>query len=183
VRVDGTLIATFAQGPATLGRREVAMGLFDKDKSKDPGGVASGGDQLAKLRHKYDPVIRLMHSSGVVVQTVDLDGGKLRLRGQAPSEAVKNKIWDQIKAVDPTYSDLNAEISVGAGAVAGGGTAGMGAAAGGGTYTVQKGDTLSKISKQYYGDPNKYNRIFEANRDQLKDPDKIFPGQVLKIPQ
>jgi nucleoid-associated protein YgaU len=48
---------------------------------------------------------------------------------------------------------------------------------------VQKGDTLSKISKQYYGDPNQYNRIFEANRDQLKDPDKIFPGQVLKIPR
>jgi nucleoid-associated protein YgaU len=154
------------------------MGIFDKDKNKDAGGAPSG-DQLAKLRHKYDPVIRLMHSTGVQVQTVDLDGGKLRLRGQAPSNEAKNKIWDQIKAVDPTYSDLNAEITVGAGA------AGAGAAAGtaGGTYTVQKGDTLSKISKQYYGDPNKYNRIFEANRDQLKDPDKIFPGQVLKIPQ
>jgi nucleoid-associated protein YgaU len=154
------------------------MGLFDKDKNKDAGGAQSGGEQLAKLRHKYDPVIRLMHSTGVQVQTVDLDGGKLRLRAQAPSNEVKNKIWDEIKAVDPTYSDLNAEITVGAGA-------GAGASAGtaGGTYTVQKGDTLSKISKQYYGDPNKYNRIFEANRDQLKDPDKIFPGQVLRIPQ
>jgi nucleoid-associated protein YgaU len=151
------------------------MGIFDKDKNKDASGAPSG-DQLAKLRHKYDPVIRLMHSTGVQVQTVDLDGGKLRLRAQAPSNEMKNKIWDQIKAVDPTYSDLNAEITVGAGAGASAGTAG-------GTYTVQKGDTLSKISKQYYGDPNKYNRIFEANRDQLKDPDKIFPGQVLKIPQ
>lgn len=156
------------------------MGIFDKDKNKDAGGAPSSGEALAKLRHKYDPVIRLMHSSGVQVQTVDLDGGKLRLRGQAPSNDVKNKIWDQIKAVDPTYSDLNAEITVAAG---GGMGAGPGATAAGGTYTVQKGDTLSKISKQYYGDPNKYNRIFEANRDQLSDPDKIKPGQVLKIPQ
>jgi nucleoid-associated protein YgaU len=153
------------------------MALFDK-KDDNAGGAPSSGEQLAKLRHKYDPVIRLMHQLGVQVQTVDLDGGKLRLRGQAPSNEVKNKVWDQIKAVDPTYSDLNAEITVVAGA-----GAGAAAGAGKGTYTVQKGDTLSKISKQYYGDPNKYNRIFEANRDQLSDPDKIRPGQVLKIPQ
>ena len=50
------------------------------------------------------------------------------------------------------------------------------------TYTVQKGDTLSKISKEFYGDANQYMKIFEANRDQLKDPDKIQIGQVLKIP-
>ena len=154
------------------------MGLFDKkdDKPGAGGATPGGGKDLAQLRHKYDPVIRFMHQSGVVVQTVDLAGGKLRLRAEAPSEAVKNKVWDQIKAVDPSYGDLSADITVGMGAGAGG-------AGAGGTYTVQKGDTLSKISKQYYGDPNKYNRIFEANRDQLKDPDKIFPGQVLKIPQ
>jgi len=50
------------------------------------------------------------------------------------------------------------------------------------TYTVQKGDTLSHIAKQFYGKPNKWNAIFEANRDQLDDPDKIQPGQILKIP-
>jgi nucleoid-associated protein YgaU len=57
-------------------------------------------------------------------------------------------------------------------------------AAGGGanTYTVQSGDTLSKISKHFYGDANRYQKIFEANRDVLSDPDKIKPGQVLKIP-
>ncbi len=48
--------------------------------------------------------------------------------------------------------------------------------------TVQKGDTLSKISKEQYGDPNRYQKIFEANRPMLKDPDKIYPGQVLRIP-
>ena len=49
-------------------------------------------------------------------------------------------------------------------------------------YTVVKGDTLSKISKQYYGDPNKYNAIFEANKPMLKSPDLIYPGQTLRIP-
>ena len=50
------------------------------------------------------------------------------------------------------------------------------------TYTVAKGDNLSKIAKHFYGNANEWKRIFEANRDILKDPDKIFPGQTLKIP-
>ena len=49
-------------------------------------------------------------------------------------------------------------------------------------YTVVPGDTLSKISKRYYGDPNKYQVIFEANTPMLTHPDKIYPGQVLVIP-
>ncbi len=51
------------------------------------------------------------------------------------------------------------------------------------TYTVEKGDSLSKISRQFYGEASRWREIFEANRDQLDDPDRIFPGQVLKIPQ
>ena len=50
-------------------------------------------------------------------------------------------------------------------------------------YTVQKGDWLSKISKECYGDANKYNLIFEANKPMLDHPDKIYPGQVLRIPK
>lgn len=50
------------------------------------------------------------------------------------------------------------------------------------TYTVIKGDSLSKIAKQFYGDANRWQRIFEANKDKIKDPDLIYPGQVLKIP-
>jgi len=49
-------------------------------------------------------------------------------------------------------------------------------------YTVVKGDTLSKVSKQYYGDPNQYMKIFDANKPMLSHPDKIYPGQVLRIP-
>ncbi len=50
-------------------------------------------------------------------------------------------------------------------------------------YTVQSGDSLSKIAKEFYGDPMKYNEIFEANRPMLSDPDKIYPGQTLRIPK
>jgi len=49
-------------------------------------------------------------------------------------------------------------------------------------YTVVKGDTLSKVSKQYYGDPNQYMKIFDANKPMLSHPDKIYPGQVLRVP-
>jgi nucleoid-associated protein YgaU len=64
----------------------------------------------------------------------------------------------------------------------------MGAAAGGGqaqggqTYEIKSGDTLSRISKQFYGNANEYMRIFYANRDKLSDPDKIQVGQKLVIP-
>lgn len=51
------------------------------------------------------------------------------------------------------------------------------------TYTVQAGDTLSAISRKFYGHANDYMDIFNANKDQLSDPDQIKPGQVLKIPQ
>ena len=136
---------------------------------------------LAVLRHKYDPVVRLMHARGAQVRTIEMQGAKLLIKAEAPSADVKNAIWDEIKKVDASYSDLTADITVNAAAAGQGGPAGA-ASAPAGSYTVQKGDTLSKISKQFYGDANKYQKIFDANKDQLKDPDKIQPGQVLRIP-
>ncbi|MEL1263505.1 LysM peptidoglycan-binding domain-containing protein [Pseudoxanthomonas putridarboris] len=50
------------------------------------------------------------------------------------------------------------------------------------SYTIEKGDTLSKIAKQHYGSASAWKQIFEANRDVLDDPDRIFPGQVIKLP-
>ena len=146
--------------------------------------MADTTDSLAGLRHKYDPVIRLMHDRGAAVRTVEMQGSKLLLRAEAPSQEVKNAIWTEIKRVDAAYADLAADITVGAG---GGTAAGQGGPAGGAaapaqSYTVKKGDTLSKISKQFYGEANDYKRIFDANRDQLSDADKIQPGQVLRIP-
>jgi nucleoid-associated protein YgaU len=49
-------------------------------------------------------------------------------------------------------------------------------------YQVKSGDTLSKIAREFYGNANEYNRIFEANRPMLSNPDKIYPGQMLRIP-
>ena len=123
----------------------------------------------------------------VQLQNVHIQDGKLFIRGTAPSEDAKNKVWDEIKRIDPGYSDLTADITVQQNTGSQGGrTHTAGAGIGGGqqsrSYTVQAGDTLSKISKQFYGDGNQYMKIFEANRDLLKDPDKIRPGQELVIP-
>lgn len=139
--------------------------------------------RLEQLKQKYQPVMNLMQQAGVRLQNVHMQADKLFIRGEAPSEDAKNKVWNQIKLIDPTYSDLTCDITVSQQAA----SQTMGASVGGGEsqrrYTVQAGDTLSKISRQFYGDSNQYMRIFEANRDILKDPNKIQPGQELKIPE
>ena len=85
-----------------------------------------------------------------------------------------NKIWDAIKTVPTWQQEVVADIK------AAGGQAGSQTPL---TYTVKAGDTLSKIAKEHLGNANAYMDIFNANKDQLSDPDKIKPGQVLKIPQ
>jgi nucleoid-associated protein YgaU len=144
-------------------------------------------DALAPLRAKYGPVIRVMQESGVRVQKSEMKDGKFFIKGEAPSPALKDRIWNEIKKVDASHSDLIADITVEAGAAQGGpasgSTAGPAAGSGpGGSYTVKSGDTLSKIAKEHYGDGNAYMKIFNANKDKLSDPDKIQVGQVLSIP-
>ncbi len=103
--------------------------------------------------------------------------------GTVKSEAEANEIWNAIKTIPDWRNDVVADIKViGGGAAAGAGAGAAGAAAAGRTYTVKAGDTLSAIAKEHLGSANAYMKIFEANRDQLTDPDKIKPGQVLKIP-
>jgi LysM repeat protein len=157
------------------------MGLFG-DKKGAPVAEPAGQDQLVQLRHKYDPAIKLMHELGVQLQNVEMQGGKLLVRGVAPSEQAKNRVWDEIKKIDPSYADLTADLKVTAAGAGQGGPSGAPSAPMQ-TYTVQSGDTLSKISQHFYGRASDYKRIFEANRDQLTDPDKIQPGQVLRIPR
>ena len=106
--------------------------------------------------------------------------GKLHWTGTVATEDQKNEIWSAIKTIPSWQNDIVADIKVTGGG--GGASAGAAPAAAGRTYTVKSGDTLSKIAKEHLGDANAYTRIFEANRDQLTDPDKIKPGQVLKIP-
>jgi len=139
---------------------------------------------LDELKTKYQAAFQTIQDSGVVLSHVNLQGDKLFVQGAAPSEAIKNDVWNKIKAVDPAFSDLICDLSVdpslpqpqaAAAAAAGAGAAGK-------TYTVKSGDTLSKIAKEFYGNANEYNKIFEANKDKLSSPDRINVGQELKIP-
>ena len=122
------------------------------------------------VREKYQSLIDLANQSGVSNLQVSEEGDVLHLSGTAPSEEVKQKIWDEYNRIDPDArsGDLVLNIEVGGG---GGGEE---------TYTVKSGDTLSKIG-HHYG--VSWQKIFEANKDQVKDPDKIFPGQTLRIPR
>ena len=139
-------------------------------------------DRFGQLKAKYQSVLNFIQSNNIQLQNLNMEGDKLLIRAIAPSADAKNRVWDQIKLVDPNFSsDLIADIQAPAAAAAAAGGAPSTPAAR--TYTVQGGDSLSKISKQFYGDANKYMKIFEANKDKLADPDKIKAGQELVIPQ
>jgi nucleoid-associated protein YgaU len=138
-------------------------------------------DLLPQLKSKYQSVLNFMNEQNVQLQNLNLQDNKLFIRASAPSQDVKNKVWDQIKLVDPSYSDLIADIQAPAAAAAAAAAAG-GPATTARRYTVQPGDNLSKISKEFYGNANQYMKIFEANRDKLSDPDNVRAGMELVIP-
>jgi nucleoid-associated protein YgaU len=124
------------------------------------------------LRDKYSYAIST--AKGRFDGSAQEKDGKLHFVGSVKTEAEKNEIWNAIKTIPDWKNEIVADIKVTGGSAAG--------AAAAKTYTVKSGDTLSKISKEHLGDANAYMKIFEANRDQLKDPDLIKPGQVLKLP-
>jgi nucleoid-associated protein YgaU len=127
------------------------------------------------LRDKYTHAIQV--AKGFRMEgSADERDGKLYFKGTVNSQDEANRIWDAIKTVSDWRTDVVAEIKVAPQA------ASTGAGAKATTYTVKAGDTLSKIAKEHLGNANSYMAIFEANRDQLSDPDEIKPGQVLKIP-
>jgi nucleoid-associated protein YgaU len=123
---------------------------------------------LNQLKQKYAPVINTIQSfsaDGATLEDVSLDGDKLHLKASVPSPVVANRVWDAIKKVDPTYSDLHHEVT----------TTGDTQ-----SYTIQSGDNLSKVSKHFYGDANKYEKIAQANG--IADANKIRAGQTITIP-
>jgi nucleoid-associated protein YgaU len=124
---------------------------------------------LEQLKQKYAPVIQTIEGFsdlGAKVDSVSLDGDKLYLKGSVPSQVVANRVWDAIKKVDPTYSDLHHEIVTNGGADQ--------------SYSVKSGDTLSKISNRFYGSPNHYTNI--ATASSIADPNKIQVGQQITVP-
>ena len=123
------------------------------------------------LRDKYNHAIQT--AKGFRMQgSAEERQGKLYFKGVVQNQDEVNKIWDAIKTVPDWRNDIVAEIKIDPNAKQ----------VTQSTYTVKSGDTLSKIAKEHLGDANAYMKIFNANKDQLSDPDKIKPGQVLKIP-
>jgi nucleoid-associated protein YgaU len=124
------------------------------------------------VREKYQSLLDLAGQGGIGDLQVSEEGDVLHVSGTAPSEEAKQRLWDEYNRIDPDMrsGDLVLNISVGGGQGGGGEE----------TYEVKSGDTLSKIG-QHHG--VSWQDIFEANKDTLKDPDKIFPGQKLRIPR
>jgi len=109
--------------------------------------------------------------------------GKLHFKGTVATEAEKNEIWTAIKTIPTWQKDVVADIRVTGGPSAGASAPAAAAARPAAkTYTVKAGDTLSAIAKEHLGSAGAYMKIFELNKDQLTDPDKIKPGQVLRLP-
>jgi nucleoid-associated protein YgaU len=122
------------------------------------------------VKSKYQSVLDLGERMGVRDGKVEEGAdGVLRMWGTVETGYEKDQLWNAIKAVDSDASDMVADITVANPAVYA-------------VHTVEKGESLSKIAKHYYGDLMKYKQIFEANRGTLSNPDEIEVGQVLTIP-
>lgn len=152
------------------------MGLLDflKDAGKDLFG-GKEGNEAEEIKQEIERAL----GSNISNLGVRYDSGRVTLQGEAKSMAAKEKaalIAGNVKGVSHVDDD---GIRVG-------GEGGAAQTAGTTTrsryYTIKSGDTLSKIAQEYYGDPNAYNKIFEANREVIGDPDKIYPGQQIRIP-
>ncbi|HEX6900851.1 MAG TPA: peptidoglycan-binding protein LysM [Thermoanaerobaculia bacterium] len=156
------------------------LGLGDDDKKPQPaqapqsqgaGGPTAQEVQQLEERKKEVALAGLLKQMGFNTESlvVDMEGDKVTLRGRVDTQADREKMvlvvgnHEGIAAVDDQLTVVNPEPEAQ-------------------YYEVQSGDNLSKIAKQFYGNPNKYHQIFEANRPMLKDPDEIYPGQKLRIP-
>ena len=124
------------------------------------------------LRDKYSHAIQTAKGFRMQGAAEERDG-KLYFKGTVETQDEANKIWDAIKTVPDWSTDVVADIKA---------TGGGEAASAMHSYTVKSGDTLSKIAQHELGNASAYMDIFNLNKDQLSDPDKIKPGQVLKLP-
>ena len=143
------------------------MGLIDFVKAAGRAiGIGS-----AEAAPSADDLKKEVESHGLAVEGLDVkvEGDKVKVTGTTPSQEDKEKVilaLGNIAGIAVVEEDLTAKILAESAVY----------------YTGKKGDTLSAIAKAQYGNANKYNAIFEANTPMLKHPDKIYPGQVLRIP-
>jgi nucleoid-associated protein YgaU len=123
------------------------------------------------LQNKYQPLIDAAQTSGASNLQVRQQGNVLYIDGQVPSESVKRQLWDKYNQLDPDYRSGDLVLNLN---VVGGGQQEQE------EYVVVSGDSLSKIGQKY---GVSWKQIYEANRDQIKNPDLIQPGWRLKIPK
>ena len=155
------------------------MGLFDKmfgDGAAAAQRQPDSEQRFNELKGKYGSALNMLDKLGVRLENLHVQDDKLYVKGVGPSDDAINKFWDQVKSINPSLEDITVDLKADPNA------AQTTEPAASQTYTVQSGDTLSKISQEFYGESNQYMKIFYANRDKLKDPDKIQVGQRLVIP-
>lgn len=154
-------------------------------------------DRFERLKQKYHSVLNAIEQQHARILDMRMERDKLLIRAVTPTVAAKDHIWDQIHRIDRDHADLAADIVIAAAAAPPMPDAGtelpdyiedsnrvarMGGEPGTRDYTVQPGDSLAKLARDFYGDAKQYMRIFNANRGRLRDPDDVRPGQRLKIP-
>jgi len=133
---------------------------------------------LDALKEKYSSVLELVKKQNVRLDHLHVQDDKLFMQGAAPTDEIKNKIWNQIKAVDATYSDLTCELTVDSSLPEPAPDAPPEK-----VYTVVAGDSLWKIAQEFLGNGALFPKIIEANPDKLKDEHTVIhPGDELKIP-
>lgn len=129
-------------------------------------------DRLEELKAKYKPVLDMFSDLHVKLNNLHVENDKLVMKGNAPAQDQINDVWNKIKAIDPSYSDLSAQFTID-------------------TslppvpkkYTVVAGDSLWKIAASQLGNGSKYPEIIKANPGKLKDDKSVIhPGDVLIIP-
>lgn len=121
------------------------------------------------VQDKYVSLLELANQNGTTYTLSEADG-VLNIDGTAPSAEAKQQLWDEYERLDPDFKSNDLILNIGLGDAAGGGAT---------TYTVESGDNLTKIGNKY---GIAWKSIWDANRDILNHPDKIYPGQELKIP-
>ena len=121
------------------------------------------------LKEKYQRVLDLEKELDIKSGDVKEEGGKLKITGTAAYQMDKDLLWDAIKSIPDWDKEVTADFKVANKDILG-------------IYTVNSGDTLSKIAKKYLDNANAYPAIFNLNKDILSNPDQIKVGQRLKIP-